>query len=229
MGADGLRVGKVVFLLPELSRFFDRYFIIDIKHVLNVLRLVLRSIRVELLLVRQLDGASAIEELGRSVCGHVLELGSLKVSVLSLTASNAARTDALLHHTIRKDLAVEESQVIRARSREALVRVRVRLELIDDVLSVLGTCQELVRALSASIGLRPSQIVDQLTATAGAFVSLLQLFLDHVLCLGVPSHALAALRLRAPHLSSAVHLLTVAHSNALLSRVHLNEVLLVRE
>ena len=54
-----------------------------IEHILNVLRVVLRSIMVEFLLVRQLDWPSSVEELGGAIGTHVLKLHSAVHAVIT--------------------------------------------------------------------------------------------------------------------------------------------------
>ena len=54
-----------------------------IEHILNVLRVVLRSIMVEFLLVRQLDWPSSVEELRGAIGTHVLKLHSAVHAVIT--------------------------------------------------------------------------------------------------------------------------------------------------
>ena len=98
----------------------------------------------ELLLVRQLNRACSIEELGSSISGHVLELRVVELTAALTSISNTARAHALFHRTaaaatLREDLAIEEGQIIRVGAVKALIRISIRLKLIDDVLRVLAT------------------------------------------------------------------------------------------
>jgi len=72
----------------------DERVITAVKHVLNVLGLVLRLVVCKLVLVRQLDRTCPIEELGCAVCGHILNLGSSISEVLILAATNATVAQA---------------------------------------------------------------------------------------------------------------------------------------
>ena len=53
----------------------------------------------ELLLVRKLDRACSVEELGRPVGGHILELGVVKLTAALASISNTTRARALFHRT----------------------------------------------------------------------------------------------------------------------------------
>ena len=88
--------------------------------------------------MRKLDGTCSVEELRGTISRHVLELGVVRSKALILSASNTAIAQTRLASTICEHLAVEEGQVIWACTSETLiVRCRVRLELIDYMLSVL--------------------------------------------------------------------------------------------
>ena len=91
-------------------------------------------------------------------------------------------------------------------------------------------------ATSLELGVGASQVIDQLSAAAWAFMALLQFFLNHVLCLRVASDALTARRLggRSAILARLArhHLVVVValgwvHAGLLL--IHLLELFLVRE
>ena len=193
----------------------------------------------ELLLVRELDRACSVEELRSPVGGHILELGVVKLTAAALASiSNTARARALFHRTtaVREDFAVEEGQVVRICTVEALVRVCIRLKLIDDVLRVLCSGEELICSLAARERLWASQVVYQLSAAARALMAFLKFFLHHVLGLRAASHTLTTLWLRPTYLSSAFtssarHLLLiiVARLVRLLALAHLLELLLIRE
>lgn len=79
------------------------------------------------LFVRQLDWTSSVKELRGAVSRHVLELGVVEGCVARLaTVAHAARAVSsfeLLAIIVRKDFAVEESQVIWACTGEALVGI----------------------------------------------------------------------------------------------------------
>ena len=82
------------------------------KHVLDVLRLVLRLVLLRRLFVGQLDGPRPIEELGGAVCGGVLlELGAgVGAHALAyVVAAYALGAVAGFEHSVREDFAVEES------------------------------------------------------------------------------------------------------------------------
>ena len=229
MGADGLGVGEVA-LFDGARGLLGRAVIRHIEHVLHVLGMVLRLVLVELLLVGQLDRACPVEELRRTVLTHVLELGCVD-RACSLATAYAPGARSCLHAIVRKDLAVEEGEVVGAGPIEALVRVCVARELVDEVLRVLGTGQELIATpLSPGERLRPSQVVDQLAATTRTLVPLLQLFLHHVFGLGASTHQLRALRLRPADLSARTVWLAVHVVRAWLSLagwLHFDELLLV--
>lgn len=104
----------------------------------------------------------------------------------------------------------------------------MRLKLLHDVLSVLRSSQECV-TLTSAVGLRTSQIIDQLSATARTFMAFLKLLLDDVLGLGTATHALTALWLRTSYRPPAVTRLCIIRSHALLLRIHLTNVLFIGE
>ena len=155
-----------------------------VEHILDVLRVILRGIMVEFLLMRQLDWPGSVEELRGAIGTHVLKLESSIHVIASGSAAPTSLSDTRLLSTVRKDLAIEESEVVRACSRrEALVWIGVRTELIYNILSVLRSGKELVSTvlIASSERLRTSQIVDELTAAARALIALLKLLLDDVL------------------------------------------------
>lgn len=155
-----------------------------VEHILDVLRVILRGIMVEFLLMRQLDWSGPVEELRGSISTHVLKLESSIQAIASGSAAPTSLCDTGLLSAVCKDLAIEESEVVRACSwREALVRIGVRTELIYNILSVLRSCKELISTIliASSERLRTSQIVDELTAAARALIAFLKLLLDDVL------------------------------------------------
>ena len=102
-----------------------------VEHILDVLRVILRGIMVEFLLMRQLDWPCPVEELRCTIGTHVLKLEPIN-SVASGSAASTSLSDAgLLLSTVSKNLTIEESEVVRACSwREALIRIGVRTELM---------------------------------------------------------------------------------------------------
>lgn len=114
--ADGLRIREALFLLALVAVLGGRAPIIDVEHVLNVLRLILRSVTVRLLLVRQLDWPSTIKELRGAVGRHILELNSTVEAAAHdlLVSAHARRAVAGLELAIGEDLAVEEGHVVGA-------------------------------------------------------------------------------------------------------------------
>ena len=207
-----LSVVKILFALGTASlssRFLDwrTVSISGIEHILYVLGLVLRSL-MKLLLVRQLNWTCAIEELRRSICWLVLKLLVLVKASISLATTDASWACAGLQYSISKNFAIEERKIIWICTVEALIWISIRRELIDNALSVLSACQELVCITLTSLKLvwrGPSQVIDQLSTTTGTLMSLLQLLLHHILSLWIASQSIAIRGLsRSTNLSSAI-------------------------
>ena len=100
MHTDRLSARQILLLgTARLRLFFCSRCIIASKHVLDMLRLVLSRALVELLLVRQLNRACSIEELGSSISGHVLELRVVELTAALTSISNTARAHTLFHRT----------------------------------------------------------------------------------------------------------------------------------
>ena len=97
--------------------------IINVEHVLDVLRLILRSVTMRLRLVRQLYWSSSIEKLRGTIGRHILELDA----TMEATSHDLLVSDALamagLELPVRKYFTVEEGHVVWASSRETLIRV----------------------------------------------------------------------------------------------------------
>ena len=126
-----------------------------------MLRLVLRCILIKLLLMRQLNRSSAIEELGCAIGRHILEL--IVIGETTLTSTDTSGVRARLHCSVSEDLAIKKGQVVGILATlEAMIGVAVRAELIDYTLSILTSSKELVGVTLGSlhVRLRASQVVD---------------------------------------------------------------------
>ena len=237
--ADRLRIWEVVFLgAVLLCLIFYRSIISDIEHIFHMLRLVLRGAVVELLFVGQLNRARSIEKLRGTVGWHVLlEFVLVKPLLIGIcTTAYTTRARTWLQYAVSKDLAVEESQVVWTGSVKALIGVRIRWKLVYNVLSVLWTSKELICAsLTSGELLGSGQIIDELAPAAWAFMTLLQLFLDHIFCLVSASKTITGQGLRSTNLPSTVQLLLLTIVSTLLSLllllllIHFGKVFLVSQ
>ena len=104
-----------------MAWLLDERVVSAVKHVLNVLGLVLRLLACKLVLVGELNRTCPIEELGGTVSRHILNLRSAIREVLILATAYAAVTQAWLTRAVCEHFTVKEGQIIWACPCEALV------------------------------------------------------------------------------------------------------------